>query len=136
MPWRRTWQPTPVFLPGESHGGRSLVGYNPQGRKESDTTELLHTYIMNYTVHCGFMSHLKHSWVHVPCEARLGLLDGITDSTDMSLSKPWEIVKDREAWRGIVHGVAKSQTQLSDFTFTFFIESRKMVLMSLFVGQE
>ena len=39
-------------------------------------------------------------------------LDGITDSTDMSLSKPWEIVKDREAWRGIVHGVAKSQTQL------------------------
>ena len=37
--WRRKWQPTPVLLPGESHGQRSLVGYSPQGRKESDTTE-------------------------------------------------------------------------------------------------
>ena len=40
MPFmRRKWQPTPVFLPGESHGQRSLVGYKPWGRKESDTTE-------------------------------------------------------------------------------------------------
>ena len=39
--WRRKWQPTPVFLPGESHGWRSLVGYSPRGRKESDTTERL-----------------------------------------------------------------------------------------------
>ena len=42
IPWRRKWQPTPVFLPGESHGWRSLVGYSPWGRKESDTTERLH----------------------------------------------------------------------------------------------
>ena len=41
-PQRRKWQPTPVFLPGESHGCRSLVGYSPRGSKESDTTELLH----------------------------------------------------------------------------------------------
>ena len=41
MPWRR--QPTPVFLPGESHGQRSLVGYCPCGRRESDTTERLST---------------------------------------------------------------------------------------------
>ena len=41
IPWRRTWQPTPVFLPGESHGQRSLVGYSPWGHKESDTTEQL-----------------------------------------------------------------------------------------------
>ena len=43
MHWRRKWQPTPVLLPGESHGGRSLVGCSPWGRKESDTTERLHS---------------------------------------------------------------------------------------------
>ena len=43
MPWRRAWQPTPVFLPGESHGQRILVGYNPWGGKESNTTEHTHT---------------------------------------------------------------------------------------------
>ena len=41
IPWRRAWQPTPAFLPGESHGQRSLEGYSPWGRKESDTTERL-----------------------------------------------------------------------------------------------
>ena len=42
IPWSRAWQPTPVFLPGESHGRRSLVGYSPWSRKELDTTEWLH----------------------------------------------------------------------------------------------
>ena len=39
FPWRRAWQPTPVFLPGESLKWRSLAGYSPWGGKESDTTE-------------------------------------------------------------------------------------------------
>ena len=41
IPWRRKWQPTPVFLSGKPHGQRSLVGYSPWGHKESDTTEQL-----------------------------------------------------------------------------------------------
>ena len=43
MSWRRKWQPTPVFLPGESHGQRSLMGCSPWGHKELDTTERLST---------------------------------------------------------------------------------------------
>ena len=42
IPWRRKWQPTPVFLPRKSYGHRNLVGYSPSGHKESDMTERLH----------------------------------------------------------------------------------------------
>ena len=46
MPWRRKWQPTPVFLPRESHGQRSLEGYSPWDFKESDTTAVTsHTHM-------------------------------------------------------------------------------------------
>ena len=45
FPWRRKWQPTPVFLPGESHGQRSLVGYSPKDCKKSNTTEHVCTHI-------------------------------------------------------------------------------------------
>ena len=53
IPWRRKWQPTPVLLPGKSHGGRSLVGYSPWGHKEMDTTKQRHfhclfTFILIY----------------------------------------------------------------------------------------
>ena len=55
IPWRRKWQPTPVFLPGEFHGQRSLAGYSPPGHKESDATEQLH-----------FLSSVNHKCTYIP----------------------------------------------------------------------
>ena len=58
VPWRRKWQPTPVFLPGKSHGQMSLGGYCPWGHKESDTTERAHTHTHTHT-HQGWFSAIK-----------------------------------------------------------------------------
>ena len=46
IPWRRAWQPTPVFLPGESHGQRSLARYSPWGHTELDMTKAIHAHTM------------------------------------------------------------------------------------------
>ena len=63
IPWRRKWQPTPVFLPGESHGQRSLVGYSPWGHKESDMTKWL-TLSLSFNLFSMFFfyffKHLKY----------------------------------------------------------------------------
>ena len=62
FPWRRKWQSIPVFLPGESHGPRSLAGYSPWGHKESDTTKQLnmhtHTHTHTHTqIHFGAVGY-------------------------------------------------------------------------------
>ena len=67
-PWRRKWQPTPVFSPGKSHGQRSLLGYTPWGRKELDVTERLSTarqHILHLERPCSKLGHNHKSWVGV-----------------------------------------------------------------------
>ena len=54
MPWRRAWEPPPVFLPGESHGQRSLAGYSPWGNKELNMAERAHTH-----------THMRHKYAAV-----------------------------------------------------------------------
>ena len=71
MVWRRKWQSTPVFLPVKFHGWRSLVGYSPWGRKESDTTERLHFLsivpLEEMATHSGVLAW-KIPWMEEPGE--------------------------------------------------------------------
>ena len=84
--WRRQWQPTPVLLPGKSHGQRSLVGCSPWGREESDTTEQLHFHFSLSHIGEGNGNPLQCSCLENP--------------------------RDGGAWWAVVYGVAQSQTQL------------------------
>ena len=80
------WHPTPVLLPGESHGRRSLVGYNPWGRKESDTTERLHFHFSLSCIGKGNDNPLQCSCLENP--------------------------RDGGAWWAAIYGVAQSRTRL------------------------
>ena len=84
--WRRQWHPTPVLLPGKSHGRRSLVGCSPWGREESDMTERLH---FHFSVSC--IGEGNGNPLHCSC-----------------LENP----RDGGAWWAAVYGVAQSWTQL------------------------
>ena len=67
IPWRRKCQPPPVFLPEKSHGQRSLVGYSPQGRKESDMTERLHFPFSLFSPENTFDRHTAGSSESISC---------------------------------------------------------------------
>ena len=62
LEWRRKWQPTPVFLPGKSHGQRSLVGYSSWGHKESDTTEQTYTHTHTYRLEMYYYFSYFSEW--------------------------------------------------------------------------
>ena len=84
--WRRQWQPTPVLLPVKSHGQRSLAGYSPWGRKESDMTEQLHFHLLFSCIGEGNGTPLQYSCLENP--------------------------RDGGAWWAAIYGVAQGQTQL------------------------
>ena len=84
--WRRQWHPTPVLLPGKSHGRRSLLGGSPWGRTESDTTEWLHFHFSLSCIGEGNGNPLQCSCLENP--------------------------RDGEAWWAAVYGVAQSWTWL------------------------
>ena len=86
LPWRRQWQPTPVLLPGKSHGRRSLVGCNPWGLEESDTTERLHFHFSLPCIGEGNGNPLQYSCLENP--------------------------RDGGAWWAAIYGVAQSRTRL------------------------
>ena len=90
-PWRWKWQPTPVFLPGKSHGWRSLAGYSPWGHKESDRTEQLHFFLSFFfhfvwatrtDLHAHILSHKSFEKLWKVC---LHLPKQLLNLTDWSL---------------------------------------------------
>ena len=90
IPWRRKWQPTPVFLPGESHGQRTLLGYSPWGRKESDTTERLHFLSLSFLHWGGTILHSHDQSMRVPVHSITK--DYVVKPLTFYQSDKWEIV--------------------------------------------
>ena len=67
IPWRRKWQPAPVFLPGKSHRQSGLAGYSPWGRKESDTTQTLNSNRWSHHLGYIFLSLINFIWKPLYC---------------------------------------------------------------------
>ena len=104
MPWRREWLPTPVFLPGELHAQRSLLGYSPWNHKESDTTEIQ---IALFAFPRGSVG--KESACNV---GELGLIPGLGRSPGEGNGNPLqysylENFMDRGPWRATILGVSE-----------------------------
>ena len=117
IPWRRTWQPTPVFLPGESHRQGSLAGYSPQGRKESGITERLHTHSTNTVLGFSGGTSYKEPDASAADIKDTGSFPGLGRSSGGGHGNPlWcsclENPMDRGVCQVIVHRIAKSWTRL------------------------
>ena len=101
LAWTIPWKPTPVFLPGESHGWRSLVGYSPRGRKDSDTTEWLHFHKMyGNLILCSFyfISNSCNGILTRVLEGGVG--QGEREGREsLRIHSTWE----KEIWRIILH---------------------------------
>ena len=97
---RRQWRPTPVLLPGKSHGWRSLVGCSPWGLWESDTTEQLHFHFSLSCIGEGNGNALQYSCLENP--------------------------RDRGAWWAAVYGVAQSCTQLKQLSSSSSSRGKKV----------
>ena len=114
FPWRRKCQPTPVFLPGESHGQRRLVGYSPWGCKELDTTEQMcvHTHTHRHNLKID-----PEGWNH--CSISFSLC-----ATEVSYQIKWQKEKGRAESESYFDGVTSrgrfGAFQLQDFLFEFF----------------
>ena len=128
MHWRRKWQPTPVFLPGESQGRVSLVGCHLWGRTESDTTEATYQQqqhaLENRLKISPLYTNLLIPWLLIDEESAcsagdpgsipgLGRSPGEGNFNTLQYSC-LENSTDRGAWRATIHRVAKSQTWLRD----------------------
>ena len=115
IPWRREWQPTPVFLPGELHGQRSLVGYSPWDHKESDTTERLTLSLHFNSLHllpvgCSqTVTGLSRDTRGGSFLGDMGLIPGRGRSPGVGNGNPLQYTclensMDRGAWWATVHG--------------------------------